>query len=138
MDASLYNIGLALIDFLRYAVLTVFIILATFFIYSAILYRIFLSSRQDVNLLDLPGYPFFSYMILKQGINPATILNRMPEEKIEKTLKSFPKQFGNVTVHCEDKKMQQRLLQNSQKTTYTRIYISTGTGKSLRHITKQG
>lgn len=91
-------------DYFRWAVLFVITVLITFFIYTAIMYRLFLLSRQDLDPFDLPGYPIFSYMILKQDMKPATILNLMPREKIEESLKPFQKQFRSVSIHCEEKK----------------------------------
>jgi hypothetical protein len=104
MDSSLFAWGLILIDQVRWALLLVTTVIATFFIYTAIMYRIFLLSRQDASLLDLPGYPLFSYMILRRHIKPSTILNRMPREEIENALKEYEKNFKSIAVHSEDKK----------------------------------
>lgn len=104
MDASLFNLGITLIDYFRYAVLIASAVIATFFVYTAILYRIFLLSRQDASILDIPGYPIFTYMVLRRHIGPATILNKMPKEEIEKTLKEYERYFKSLTVHSEDGK----------------------------------
>ncbi|MFZ2456780.1 MAG: hypothetical protein WAX07_09920 [Candidatus Altiarchaeia archaeon] len=104
MDDSMFSLGLLLIDQFRWALLLVTTAIATFFIYTAIMYRVFLLSRQDASLLDIPGYPLFSYMILRRHMKPATILNRMPGGGIESALKEYEKQFKNYAVHSEDKK----------------------------------
>jgi hypothetical protein len=104
MDDPMFSFGLILIDQFRWALLLVTTAIGTFFIYTAIMYRVFLLSRQDASLLDLPGYPLFSYMILRRHIKPATILNRMPGEEIENALKEYEKDFKNYSVHSEDKK----------------------------------
>ena len=104
MDSSIFTWGLLLIDQLRWGLLLVTTAIATFFIYTAIMYRIFLLSRQDASLLDMPGYPLFSYMILRRHIKPSTILNRMPREEIENALKEYEKHFKSIAVHSEDKK----------------------------------
>ena len=104
MDSSLYSLGLVLIDYFRYAILIVSIVIGTFFIYTAILYRVFLLSRQDASLLDIPGYPLFSYMVLRKHIKPATILNRMPREEIESALKEYQKDYKSLVVHSEEQK----------------------------------
>jgi hypothetical protein len=104
MDDSMFTWGLILMDQFRWVLVVITTALATFFIYTAIMYRIFLLSRQDASLLDLPGYPLFSYMILRRHIKPATILNRMPKEEIENALKEYEKHFKSIAVHSEDKK----------------------------------
>lgn len=104
MDDSMFTLGLFLIDQFRWALLIVTTALATFFIYTAIMYRLFLLSRQDASLLDIPGYPLFSYMILSRHIKPATILNRMPKEEIESALKEYGKHFKSIEVHSEEQK----------------------------------
>ena len=104
MDDPISTLGLILIDQFRWALLVVITALATFFIYAAIMYRIFLLSRQDASLLDIPGYPLFSYMIFRRHIKPATILNRMPRDEIENALKEYEKHFKSYAVHSEDKK----------------------------------
>lgn len=100
----MFTWGLLLIDQFRWALLFVTTAIAAFFIYAAIMYRIFLSSRQDASLLDMPGYPLFSYMILRRHIKSATILNQMPRDEIENTLKEYEKHFKSIAVHSEDKK----------------------------------
>jgi hypothetical protein len=104
MEDSVYALGLILIDQFRLALLLMTTAIATFFIYTAIMYRIFLLSRQDASVLDIPGYPIFSYMILRRHMKPATILNRMPGEEIENALKEYEKHFKSYAVHSEDKK----------------------------------
>jgi hypothetical protein len=104
MDDAMFEWGIILIDEFRWALLLVTTAIATFFIYTAIMYRIFLLSRQDATVLDIPGYPLFSYMILRRHIKPATILNRMPKEEIENALKEYGKHFKSIAVHSEDKK----------------------------------
>ena len=89
---------------IRWLILAAITLLAVFFVFAAIMYRMFLLSRQDITVLDLPGYPFFAYQLLKRDIKPATILNHMQKEKIEKNLSEYEKLFKNTAVRCENKK----------------------------------
>ena len=97
-------LGLSLADEIRWTALAIVTLMAVFFIFTAIMYRIFLVSRQDITVIDLPGYPLFTYMFLKRDIKPATILNHMRKEKIEKSLSEYAKFFKNTTVRCENNK----------------------------------
>jgi hypothetical protein len=96
--------SIILLDEIRWATLALVTILAVFFVFTAIMYRMFLLSRQDITVLDLPGYPFFTYLFLKRGMRPETILNHMSKDKIEKSLSEYDKVFKNTTVRCENKK----------------------------------